>query len=52
MKAAGLLGLDLPADFQLPDPAAATAAAQEDPLDDEAPPDFALDFLSDVETNR
>jgi segregation and condensation protein B len=46
MKAAGLLGLDLPPDFQIPDPSSATAAAQEDPLDDEASPEFHLDFLS------
>ncbi|MDP1875841.1 SMC-Scp complex subunit ScpB [Phenylobacterium sp.] len=44
MKAAGLLSLDLPADFSVPDPTA--ARSDEDPLDtsDEAP-EFHTDFL-------
>jgi segregation and condensation protein B len=44
MKAAGLLSLDLPADFTVPDPAA--APADEDPLDAEAP-EFHVDFLGE-----
>jgi segregation and condensation protein B len=48
MKAAGLLGLDLPADFQVPDPT--LARIDEDPLsDDAAPPEFHRDFLADGE---
>jgi len=43
MKAAGLLSLDMPADFTVPDPAA--PAPDEDPLDDEEPPEFHQDFL-------
>jgi segregation and condensation protein B len=44
MRAAGLLSLDLPADFSLPDPSA--AAADEDPLDLHDTPDFHQDYLS------
>lgn len=44
MKAAGLLSLDLPADFTVPDPNA--AAPDEDPLDGEAP-EFHMDFLGE-----
>ena len=43
MKAAGLLSLDLPADFTVPDPAA--AAPDEDPLDADDAPEFHQDFL-------
>jgi segregation and condensation protein B len=43
MKAAGLLSLDMPADFAVPDPSA--PVSDEDPLDDEAPPEFHQDFL-------
>jgi segregation and condensation protein B len=43
MKAAGLLNLDLPPDFSVPDPSAATA--DEDPLDEEAAHAFHTDFL-------
>ena len=43
MKAAGLLGLDIPAGFQVPDPS--QAAADEDPLDLEDAPEFAQDFV-------
>jgi len=46
MKAAGLLSLDLPADFAVPDPNA--LAADEDPLDDGDAPQFHTDFLGDV----
>ncbi len=43
MKAAGLLGLDLPADFTLP--ASESSAAEEDPLGPDEAPEFSLDFL-------
>ncbi|MBS0411563.1 MAG: SMC-Scp complex subunit ScpB [Proteobacteria bacterium] len=43
MKAAGLLSLDLPADFTVPDPAA--ASPDEDPLDADDAPEFHQDFL-------
>lgn len=46
MKAAGLLSLDLPADFTVPDPN--LAGADEDPLDTDAP-EFHVDFLSEGE---
>jgi segregation and condensation protein B len=48
MRAAGLLGLDLPPGFSVPDPGAAPAA-DEDPLDgaDEAP-SFHQDYLSET----
>ena len=45
MRAAGLLSLDLPADFALPDPNA--LAADEDPLDDGDAPEFHTDFLGE-----
>ena len=45
MKAAGLLGLDLPTDFAVPDP---SAAAQDDmPLEDEAAPAFHTDYIGE-----
>jgi segregation and condensation protein B len=44
MKAAGLLSLDLPADFEVPNPGA--PAFDEDPLDDEAP-EFHVDFVGE-----
>jgi len=43
MKAAGLLDLDLPADFAVPDPSA--AKSDEDPLDDDAPVEFHTDYI-------
>ncbi|WP_304217681.1 SMC-Scp complex subunit ScpB [Phenylobacterium aquaticum] len=44
MKAAGLLSLDLPPDFALPNPGG--EGADEDPLDlDDAAPEFHTDFL-------
>jgi len=44
MKAAGLLSLDLPPDFAIPNPGG--EASDEDPLDlDEAAPEFHIDFL-------
>jgi segregation and condensation protein B len=47
MKAAGLLSLDLPPGFSLPDPSA--PSQEEDPLDPEEAPEFNLDFLGDGE---
>ena len=47
MKAAGLLSLDLPPDFAVPDPNA--LASDEDPLDAEAP-EFHVDFLGEDES--
>ena len=49
MKAAGLLSLDLPPGFNLPDPLA--PAPPEDPLDPEESPEFHQDYLgADPET--
>jgi segregation and condensation protein B len=45
MKAAGLLDLDLPADFAVPDPAA--AAPDDLPLDEAAPVEFHTDFIGE-----
>jgi len=45
MRAAGLLSLDLPADFAVPDPNA--PAADEDPLDAGDAPEFHTDFLGE-----
>ncbi|OHB27853.1 MAG: SMC-Scp complex subunit ScpB [Phenylobacterium sp. RIFCSPHIGHO2_01_FULL_69_31] len=46
MKAAGLLSLDLPPDFAMPDPNA--LGADEDPLEADAP-EFHVDFLGEDE---
>jgi segregation and condensation protein B len=46
MKAAGLLDLDLPADFTVPNPAIA-GPADEDPLDGDEQPEFHQDFLGE-----
>jgi segregation and condensation protein B len=46
MKAAGLLSLDLPPDFAVPDPSLA-APDDEDPLADEASAEFHTDFLGE-----
>jgi segregation and condensation protein B len=46
MKTAGLLSLDLPPDFAVPDPNA--LAADEDPLEADAP-EFHVDFLGEDE---
>ncbi len=43
MKDAGLLSLDLPADFAVPDPS--RAMNDEDPFEPDDAPDFHLDFL-------
>ena len=45
MRAAGLLSLDLPADFAVPDPN--TLAADEDPLEEADAPEFHTDFLGE-----
>jgi segregation and condensation protein B len=45
MKAAGLLSLDLPADFAVPDPNA--LSPDEDPLEDGDTPEFHTDFLGE-----
>jgi segregation and condensation protein B len=50
MKAAGLLSLDLPADFAVPDPDG--LHPDEDPLDDGDSPEFHTDFLGDAEAGR
>ena len=49
MKAAGLLSLDLPADFVVPDPNA--LSPDEDPLEDGDAPEFHTDYLGEEETN-
>jgi segregation and condensation protein B len=48
MKAAGLLDLNLPADFSVPDPSG-EAAADEDPLDDGEAPQFHQDYLGELD---
>jgi segregation and condensation protein B len=47
MKAAGLLSLDLPPDFAVPDPSG--LAPDEDPLEPGDGPEFHTDFLGEVE---
>ena len=47
MKAAGLLSLDLPADFTVPMPGG--PPVDEDPLEDDAAPEFHTDFLGETE---
>ena len=47
MKAAGLLSLDLPADFAVPDPN--MLSPDEDPLEDGDAPEFHTDFLGEEE---
>jgi len=49
MKAAGLLSLDLPADFELPNPEG--PVLDEDPLEAETPA-FHVDFMGDEELGR
>lgn len=47
MRAAGLLSLDLPADFNVPTPG--LAAPEEDPIEDDGEaPEFHLDFLGEA----
>ena len=48
MRAAGLLALDLPPGFSVPDPLALRPGEDEDPLDDgDEAPEFAQDFLGE-----
>ncbi|HVN01180.1 MAG TPA: SMC-Scp complex subunit ScpB [Caulobacteraceae bacterium] len=46
MRAAGLLDLDLPADFAVPDPSA-VATGDDDALEEGAPAEFHTDYLGD-----
>ena len=46
LRAAGLLDMDLPADFAIPDPTA--GAADEDPLEPEEAAEFHRDYLSEA----
>jgi segregation and condensation protein B len=48
MRAAGLLSLDLPADFAVPEPGG--LAPDEDPLDEGDAPEFHTDFLGEETT--
>ena len=49
MRAAGLLALDLPPGFTVPDPMGLRAGEDEDPLEDgDEAPEFAQDFLGDA----
>jgi segregation and condensation protein B len=48
MRAAGLLSLDLPPDFEVPTPG--LGGADEDPLDPADAPEFHVDFLGEDET--
>jgi segregation and condensation protein B len=48
MRAAGLLSLDLPPDFEVPTPG--LGGADEDPLDPADTPEFHVDFLGEDET--
>ncbi|MEO8112781.1 MAG: SMC-Scp complex subunit ScpB, partial [Phenylobacterium sp.] len=50
MKAAGLLSLDLPPDFAVPDPGA--LSPDEDPLDDDAAHEFHTDYLGEEDAAR
>jgi segregation and condensation protein B len=49
MKAAGLLDLNLPPGFSVPDPLAMRDDEGEDPLDEGETPEFAQDFLGELE---
>ena len=50
MRAAGLLALDLPPGFSVPDPMGLRPGEDEDPLEDgDEAPEFAQDFLGEVE---
>lgn len=50
MKAAGLLSLDLPADFSVPDPMG--LATDEDPLEEGDAPEFHVDFVGEAEETQ
>jgi segregation and condensation protein B len=47
MRAAGLLSLDLPPGFSVPDPMGLRPGEDEDPLDGDEAPEFAQDFLGE-----
>jgi len=49
MKAAGLLDLNLPPGFTVPDPLGLRDDEGEDPLDEGETPEFAQDFLGELE---
>ena len=51
MKAAGLLSLDLPADFTVPNPLGGEML-EEDPLEDGEAPEFHTDFLGEDDPGR
>ena len=51
MKAAGLLSLDLPADFTVPNPLGGEML-EEDPLEDGEAPEFHTDFLGEEDPGR
>ena len=51
MKAAGLLSLDLPADFAVPNPLGGEML-EEDPLEDGEAPEFHTDFLGEEDPGR
>lgn len=51
MKAAGLLSLDLPPDFNVPNPAG-LGMPEEDPLGDDEAPEFHTDFLGEDDPAR
>ena len=48
MKASGLLSLDLPPDFAIPNPGGGPDL-EEDPLEDDAAPEFHTDFLGETD---
>ena len=48
MKAAGLLDLNLPADFTVPDPSS-QAPGDEDPLEEGEAPEFHQDYLGEID---
>jgi segregation and condensation protein B len=50
MRASGLLTMDLPADFTIPNPE--EMSADEDPLDGSETPEFHVDFLGDDTTEH
>jgi segregation and condensation protein B len=49
MKAAGLLDLNLPADFSVPDPSVHSGDIEEDPLEEGEAPQFHQDYLGEAD---
>ena len=47
MKAAGLLDLSVPIEFELPDPGRTDPADEQDPVTEDEAPEFAQDFVGD-----